>query len=218
MRQITRLYNIWSDMKDRCRNTNSPAYKWYGGRGISYCQDWEGFDCFEQWALNNGYNDKLTIDRIDTNGNYCPENCRFVDMKAQNNNRRNNILFTIDGETKTLQLWCEQYNIHPNTVTSRIRRFGWTIEEALLTPPTQPIEDLINKRFGRWQVISKAESLKTHRGKRWLCKCDCGTVKIVSQQSLLAGTSQSCGCLLSEKTKERSKQLKRNKNGTYCKR
>lgn len=216
MRKITRLYHIWSGMKDRCRNPNSPAYHWYGGRGISYHNDWELFDNFEKWAFENGYNNSLTIDRIDTNGNYCPNNCRFVDMKTQNNNRRDNILFTIDGETKTLQLWCEQYKIHPNTVTSRIRRFGWPIEDALATPARFKKQNLVGQRFGRWVVINRAESSKTHRGCRWLCRCDCGEIKVVSQQSLKAGTSRSCGCLLRESSKKRSINSKRNANGTYC--
>lgn len=216
MRIITRLYHVWAGMKDRCRNPNSPAYHWYGGRGISYHKDWELFDNFEKWALENGYNDTLSIDRIDNNGNYEPGNCRFVNQKVQCNNKRDNIMFAINGETKSLQLWCEQYGIHPNTVTSRIRRFGWSIEEALSKPPREKIPTLIGQRFGRLVVIEKAPSLKSSRGKRWLCKCDCGNTTIVTQYTLRAGTTRSCGCLLRETMRKRALNAKRNANGTYC--
>lgn len=216
MRKITRLYRIWAGMKDRCNNPNCHAYHLYGGRGINYHKDWELFDNFEKWALENGYNDTLTIDRIDSNGSYTPDNCRFVDMKAQNNNRRDNILFTINGETKTLQLWSEQYGIHPNTVTSRIRRFGWSIEDALSKPPREKNQNLIGQRFGRLVVIEKAPSLKHHRGQRWLCKCDCGNTTTVTQCTLKEGTTRSCGCLLRETMKKRALNSKRNPDGTFC--
>lgn len=85
----TRLYNIWTLMKKRCTNPNSAGYCYYGGRGISYCKQWERFEPFYQWAINNGYSDNLSIDRIDSDGNYEPSNCRWVDNTIQVNNRRN---------------------------------------------------------------------------------------------------------------------------------
>lgn len=132
-----RIHSIYHHMKERCLNKNHMFYKNYGGRGIKICDEWEGrhgFLNFKDWALLNGYKDNLTLDRIDHDGDYCPENCRFVDMKTQQNNRRNNFYITMDGETKTLTQWCEQYDAPYQRTLQRIRRDGWSVEDALFVP------------------------------------------------------------------------------------
>lgn len=85
----TRLHRIWKAMHTRCYNKNFFAYKYYGGRGISICDEWlHDFQAFHDWAIANGYADNLTIDRIDVNGNYCPGSCRWATMEEQNQNKR----------------------------------------------------------------------------------------------------------------------------------
>jgi hypothetical protein len=130
----TRLYKVWSQMKDRCLNPKSKRYEEYGGRGITIHPEWMEYVNFSKWAYENGYDGnakfmKCTLDRIDCDGNYEPDNCRWVDMKRQGNNRRNNRKITYNGETHTLSEWSDLLGIKLSTLYARIRR-GWTINEA----------------------------------------------------------------------------------------
>lgn len=130
----TRLYRIYAGMKSRCYNPNEPAYKNYGGRGITICPEWQMFEPFKKWAMLHGYDDNLSIDRIDNNKGYSPENCRWTDRKTQNNNQRSNRLISYKGKTQTMKQWSEEYDINYHTFISRIDELGWSIEKALNTP------------------------------------------------------------------------------------
>ncbi len=132
----SRLYNIWMKMRERCYKDYCSAYPLYGGRGIKMCDEWvgkDGFINFHTWAINNGYSDTLSIDRIDVDGNYSPENCRWVNMEIQQNNRTNNHRLTFNGENHTISEWAKIYNMPYDRLQARIAN-GWSIEKALLTP------------------------------------------------------------------------------------
>lgn len=130
----TRLFWIWHAMVDRCNNPKLKSYRLYGARGIKVCEDWKESTNFIEWALNNGYKDNLTLDRIDFNGNYEPSNCRWVDWKVQANNTSRNHYLEINGETKTLAQWAEFYKVPYKYVHKRVRDLGWTYEDAVSRP------------------------------------------------------------------------------------
>lgn len=130
----TRLYTIWSNMKSRCINTNNVNYKNYGGKGITICNSWmNSFENFYKWAIKNGYKDNLTIDRIDNNDDYKPENCRWADYKSQERNRTNNHVITYNGRTLSMAEWAEITGIPYKTLWKRIKD-GWSAEKALTRP------------------------------------------------------------------------------------
>lgn len=126
----TRIYRIWGGIKSRCLNKNSHIYKYYGGRGITVCNEWKNnFMSFYNWAMNNGYKDNLTIDRIDVNGNYEPSNCRWASIKTQERNRRNNRLIIYKGNKYCLSEISELLKIRNNTLHYRLKA-GWSFEKA----------------------------------------------------------------------------------------
>lgn len=135
----TKLYNVWKSMKQRCYNPKNSYYHNYGKRGIGVCSEWlNNFQSFYDWSYANGYsvenqNDeihKLTLDRIDVNGNYEPSNCRWVDRKTQASNMRTTKLITINGQTKSIAEWCRTYNVYRTTFNARLKR-GLSPYEAL---------------------------------------------------------------------------------------
>lgn len=127
----TKLYNTWLHIKTRCYNQNYNRYKDWGGRGITMCDEWlHDPVAFYDWAMSNGYKEDLTIDRIDVNGNYEPDNCRWVDRKTQSNNRRDNVKFTYDNKTLTIAQWSRELGIPENTIRSRYLR-GKSVEKCL---------------------------------------------------------------------------------------
>lgn len=126
-----RLYQIWADMKNRCSSPNNHAYNRYGGRGITVCDEWSEYLPFKQWALSHGYCNDLTIDRIDVNGNYCPENCRWATYSEQNANQTNTPRYEYNGETHTLREWSTITGISQKALKKRIYKLKWPIEKAL---------------------------------------------------------------------------------------
>lgn len=121
-------------MITRCNNLNQSEYKNYGGRGITVCDEWlHDFQAFYDWAMANGYDDSLTIDRIDNDGNYSPSNCRWATRKEQANNKSNNVLLAYCGITKTVAEWSEIQKIPARVINWRIKH-KWSVEKALKTP------------------------------------------------------------------------------------
>ena len=131
----TRIYYEWTGMKGRCNNPNYNGYHRYGGRGIKVCEEWNNsFEAFQKWAMNNGYTDELTIERIDVNGNYCPENCCWIPFNEQAKNRRTSLrVIDKDGKEKLAMDIAERNGIAMRNVCARIHD-GWDINEALNTP------------------------------------------------------------------------------------
>lgn len=126
-----RLYNVWCAMKERCNNPHNKRYRNYGGKGVSVCEEWkEDYAAFRKWAMDNGYAEGLTIDRIDGNGNYSPDNCRWATHAMQNRNYSRNHFLTFNGETLCLKDMAEKYGVNPTTVLFRLNS-GKTLEEAL---------------------------------------------------------------------------------------
>ena len=125
------IKNTFWKMKQRCYNSNDPNYKNYGGRGISICNEWlNNTDLFVDWSIENGYQEELTIDRIDNNGNHCPENCRRVDMYVQANNKRDNILIEYNNKTQSLRAWCRELQLPYRKTHKRYKMYGWSIERC----------------------------------------------------------------------------------------
>lgn len=129
----TRLHGIWGKMIGRCTNKTDNRYGLYGGRGISVCEKWKNFNFFYDWAIRSGYEDNLTLERRDVNGNYNPSNCKWGTWKEQQNNRRNNRCITFKGETMTVKQWSECIGMQEGTLRWRLDA-GWSEEDALHTP------------------------------------------------------------------------------------
>ena len=116
----TRLYGIWANMLNRTKNPDASDYSRYGGRGITVCDEWRSFATFRAWADSHGYKPDLSIERIDVNGNYCPDNCEWIPPLHQAWNRRDSFLVTIGGETKCLAQWARHYGANYKAVWQRI--------------------------------------------------------------------------------------------------
>lgn len=156
----TLLHGVWLGMRQRCANKNNPAYPDYGGRGIEVCDEWNtSFVAFADWALANGYDESLSIDRIDNDGNYEPGNCRWADRKVQGNNKRNNNVIAALGETKTLAEWSADARcvVSAATFKCRVTEHGWDIVSALTTPLRGRFYSAFgeSKTLRRWSADSR---------------------------------------------------------------
>lgn len=126
----TKLYEVFKTMHRRCEAETSNRYSYYGGRGISVSPEWSDFTVFREWAIANGYSEGLTLERIDNDGDYEPNNCRWATMKEQSNNRRNSIFLDIDGQTLTIAQWSDLTGIPYETIYCRYRR-GMTGKDVI---------------------------------------------------------------------------------------
>ena len=135
----TRLFRLWSNIKTRCYNKKEKAYKYYGGRGITMCDEWlSDFMNFYNWAIDNGYDEnakkyECTIDRIDNNKGYFPDNCRWVTQQIQNRNKRTNKNITYNGETHCLMEWAEILGVNYKSLCNRFS-YGWSLDRIFNQP------------------------------------------------------------------------------------
>lgn len=153
----TRLHNIWIGIKTRCYNPNHHNYKDYGGRGIKMCDTWKNdYLSFAKWSRENGYLEDLSIDRINVDGDYSPENCRWTDRKTQGNNKRNNVMITANGQTLSRAEWARKNNIPVGAILARQSR-GWSAEDSVMTPIENNIRQItINGEthtYSEWEKI-----------------------------------------------------------------
>lgn len=147
-----RLYGVYKSIQTRCHNPKNSNYYLYGGRGIDLCDEWKEFDTFCDWALANGYDEnaqfgECTIDRIDPDKGYSPDNCRWVNMTRQNNNRRNNHLISFNGETKTIAEWERHLGLYSGAIYERLKS-GWSIEHALTVQRLRGSGHYYRKTYG----------------------------------------------------------------------
>lgn len=134
MMSHTRLHNIWLTMRQRCEKPNCSTYYKYGAKGIKVCKEWSNFETFKDWSYQHGYNDTLSIDRIDCKGDYEPSNCRWVTQKVQQNNRSNNVKITYKGKTQNLLEWSSETGIPRHILYDRYKHRKWNVERVFNQP------------------------------------------------------------------------------------
>jgi hypothetical protein len=147
-------------MRQRCSNSNHPDYKDYGGRGITVCNEWrDSFETFYEWATTHGYSEDLSIDRIDVNGNYEPDNCRFITMFDQASNKRNNVYIDYESDNVTISEASRRCGLDSGTVGDRIRK-GWDEYDATHTEPYKGFGTMVRNRFTNefWLFDSLAQA------------------------------------------------------------
>lgn len=139
-RDSMKIYVAWKNMKSRCKRPRLEHGESHYSK-ITYCEEWERFEPFYEWAMNNGYNKSLKLDRIDNEKGYSPDNCRFITNKENSNNRSDNKLITFNGKTQTISQWAEELGIKYSTLTSRLNKLKWSEEKALTAPKWYGVEN-----------------------------------------------------------------------------
>ena len=132
-----RLYSIWTGMNKRCNNPNCKDYRWYGGKGVKVCGEWKDYLKFREWSLEHGYDEnapkwECTIDRIDNNRGYSPENCQWVSIQKNLNKRGTCLMYSYKGKTQSLADWSRELGINYNALLSRMHRNGFDFEQAII--------------------------------------------------------------------------------------
>lgn len=143
-------FRAWQSMKKRCLNTRDQYYHVYGGRGIRVCDRW--LESFENFLEDMGKkpSESHSLDRIDNDGNYCQENCRWATVEQQANNRQQTVSVTALGRTQSLQQWARETGLHPQTIQSRLKKFGWAPDEAVSVPARpRRARDFLKRTEGR---------------------------------------------------------------------
>lgn len=160
------LFRVWQHIKDRCINSNDKSYKNYGGRDIKICKEWlNDFKAFYDWCIVTGYKKGLTLDRIDNNGNYEPNNCRWASRKIQNRNKRSNTYLSINKEVLCFKDACDKYSsISYSSIISRICR-GWNLQAAMFTPSMNEIKKglFLPKKSLKVKIVNYNEVQKHYK-------------------------------------------------------
>lgn len=154
----TKLYYVWTGLRTRCNNPRNTYFRYYGGRGITYTKEWESFESFRDWALASGYEEGLSIERIDVDGNYCPENCTWISLGDQQKNKTNAVLIIKDGETHSVAEWARITGLTDSVIRHRMERH--TDPNIILSPDNRrenTIDITINgvtKSLREWSAYS----------------------------------------------------------------
>lgn len=163
--KYSRLYGIWCNMKSRCYNRKTSNYRLYGGKGVTVCDEWlSDFVAFMNWSMANGYADNLTIDRINPNGNYSPDNCRWTTQKVQCNHFSRNRMITYKDKTQSLTMWCEELSLPYSMIKRRLYK-GESIENAFERPKVTPKKILFNGialTVREWSIKTKIPERVIH--------------------------------------------------------
>lgn len=134
-RKAKKLYSVWAGILARCNNPGSAEFQYYGGKGVTVCKGWENdYSAFEKWALTNGYEEGLSIDRIDVNGDYCPENCRWATDIEQANNKTTNKFLEAFGERHTIAEWARKLDVTYNSLYYSLSKNAWDLTKVVVGP------------------------------------------------------------------------------------